>query len=679
MQAFGWITLSLFTVLLASCLSVTYAPGAPCGTDGWCPPEQFCELKTRQCLPSIAVRGTAYGVLQPVGLRMQYGESSEMLNIASDGPFEFPAQVQVGDVYTVEIIDQSPCVLTEASGVVTGAGPVLSLACEGVFLQSLAISGLITLDLEFEQMTAMYEVEVSLLQKQLSITAIASNPDASIAINGIATPSGITSAPIALDSLENPIEVAVTSPGGGTYSYYIALSRKAAAISQAAYGKGSHSGAGDEFGRSIALTGGTLAVGAHIKNHMIMGKDNDVSAADSAAVYVYRQTGTGWDQDTYIQPIISDAGDQFGASVALSHDTLIVGAPGEDGSSTGIEGNEYSNSTNDSGAVYVFKRSSGHWMQEAYIKASDTGRGDRFGSSVALSGDTLAISSPRYDDYFNNDYGSVYIFRRKGRNWVEEDQIKAFFNDDGDLFGTSVALSGNTLAVGAYREDSDATGVGGSEIDNSVVDSGAVFVFRRRGSRWMKDAYIKAFNTDAYDEFGYSVALSGDTLAVGAPLEDSQATGVDGGQNDNSATDSGAVYIYRRRGINWIQEAYIKASNTDAGDRFGSSLSLSGDILAIGAHSEDSGASGIGGDQSNNSANDSGAVYVFQRSDEGWTQKAYIKASNTSVGDSFGANLALSDGTLAVSAHLEDSSANGPDGSQNDDSALDSGAIYMFY
>ena len=179
-----------------------------------------------------------------------------------------------------------------------------------------------------------------------------------------------------------------------------------------------------------------------------------------------------------------------------------------------------------------------------------------------------------------------------------------------DLFGYSVSLSGDTLAVGASYERSSATGVNGSQSDNSARNSGAVYIFTRSGRTWSQQAYLKASNTGARDNFGHSVSLSGDTLAVGASYEDSNATGVNGSQSDNSARNSGAVYVFTRSGTTWSQQAYLKASNTDAGDLFGSSVSLSGDTLAVGAKSESSSATGVNGNQKDNGADGSGAVYV---------------------------------------------------------------------
>jgi hypothetical protein len=202
------------------------------------------------------------------------------------------------------------------------------------------------------------------------------------------------------------------------------------------------------------------------------------------------------------------------------------------------------------------------------------------------------------------------VFKRAGGVWVQEAYLKASNTGEDDVFGRSVSLSGNTLAVGARGEDSAATGVDGDQGDNGASRSGAVYVFKRAGAVWAQEAYLKASNTGGNDEFGHSVSLSGDILAVSAWQEDGASIGFNGDQGDDGATASGAVYVFKRTGSVWAQTAYLKASNTDADDEFGYSVSLSGDILAVGAHQEDSAAISIGGDQTSNTLSDSGAVYI---------------------------------------------------------------------
>ena len=363
--------------------------------------------------------------------------------------------------------------------------------------------------------------------------------------------------------------------------------------------------------------------------------------------------------------------DHFGASVALEGDTLVVGAPGEDSDATGVNGDEDSGDAENSGAVYVFTRSGSFWTQQAYIKASNTSADDAFGTSVALSGDTLVVGAP---GRMTPTSGSAYVFTRSGTTWSQQ----AYLNPSnyGGEFGGSVALEGDIVAVGASFEWSSATGVGGNQSDTSAMWSGAVYVFARAGTVWTQQAYIKASNTGAQDQFGSALALSGETLAVGAPWEDSNATGVGGDQTNESAEDSGAVYVFTRSAAAWSQQAYLKASNTGADDSFGDSVALSGETLAVGAFREASDATGVNGDQDNDRSLLSGAVYVFTRSATTWSQQAYLKASN--AGGAFGASLALEDDTLAVGATYEASSASGLNGDQDDESQWSSGAVYLF-
>jgi len=189
--------------------------------------------------------------------------------------------------------------------------------------------------------------------------------------------------------------------------------------------------------------------------------------------------------------------------------------------------------------------------------------------------------------------------------------VKASNTEANDEFGYAVAISGDTLVVGANREDSAATGVGGNQ-GNGAADSGAVYVFTRSGGVWSQQAYVKASTTTAGYYFGWSVALHGETLVVGSPSEGSNAIGINGDQTNSSAGSSGAAYVFTRNGGVWSQQNYVKASNTEALDQFGGSVAVSGGTVAVGAYLESSNATGVGGDQTNNNASNSGAAYVFQ-------------------------------------------------------------------
>jgi FG-GAP repeat len=461
-----------------------------------------------------------------------------------------------------------------------------------------------------------------------------------------------------------------------------------AQLVQQGYLKASNTDAIDVFGYSLALAGDTLVVGAPGEASAaigVNGNQGDDSAPNSGAVYVFTRTGSNWSQQAYLKATNTQAGDGFGESVALAGDTLAVGVPGEDSAENGINGNQGDNGAVDSGAVYVFTRSNGVWSQQAYLKATNTQAGDGFGESVALTGDTLAVGATGEDsaatgvngseaDNSAPGSGAVYVFTRTGSDWNQQAYVKASIAEDDDLFGVSVALAGDTLAVGAPGEDSNATGIDGDPTNNSAVVSGAVYIFTRSGSGWSQQAYLKATNTQAGDGFGESVALTGDTLAVGATGEDSAATGIDGDPTNNSAVDSGAVYVFTRSGSGWSQQAYVKASNAEADDGFGYSVALANDTLAVGATGEAS----ANGTQGNNSAPESGAVYVFTRTNGVWSQQAYVKASNAEGFDLFGSSIALAGDTLAVGAFFEASNTTGINGAQGDNNAPDSGAAYVF-
>jgi hypothetical protein len=465
-------------------------------------------------------------------------------------------------------------------------------------------------------------------------------------------------------------------------------------FAQQAYLKASNTAAFDGFGDSVAISGDTVVVGApHEDSNAtgVNGNQTDNSMFDAGAAYVFVRSGETWSQQAYLKASNSDVSDLFGSSVAISDDTVVVGAYTEASNATGVNGNQTDNSLLNAGAVYVFARAGTTWSQQAYLKASNTGIGDNFGYSVAVSGDTILVGALSEDsnavgvngnqaDNSATNSGAVYVFIRSagGTTWSQQAYLKASNTDSQDGFGYSVALSGDTAVVGAFREASSATGVNGNQGDNSAIYAGAAYVFFRRGTTWIQQAYLKASNTASSDTFGCSVAISGDTVVVGAYGEDSNATGVNGNQADNSATESGAAYVFARTGTVWSQQAYLKASNTGADDQFGRSVAVSGDAVVVGAWHESSSATGVNGNPCDDSASESGAAYVFMRTGTIWNSQAYLKASNAGAGDQFGWSVAISGDTVVVGAHDEDSNATGVNGNQGDNSASSAGAAYVF-
>jgi hypothetical protein len=414
------------------------------------------------------------------------------------------------------------------------------------------------------------------------------------------------------------------------------FTRRGNAVTQQAYIKASNPGDGANFGSTVALSrdGNTMAVAAYYESSNatgINGNQADRSIPEAGAVYIFTRTGSAWSQQAYIKAsntgnaAVGDnfaEGDQFGYSIALSDDgnTLAVGAIGEDSNATGINGDQSDNSANQSGAAYVFTRSGTTWSQQAYIKSSMTRPNVLFGYSVAVSenGNTLAVAE--YDA--DRGKGALYVLTRSAGTWSHQARLQADNAENGDSLGYSMAISddGNTIAAGAADEDCLIPGINPAGCDKDQPmdnSSGAAYVFVRNGATWTQQAFLKSSNPAKQDWFGVRIAISGDgnTVAVGAPNEDSASKGINGKQDDNNAAEAGAVYYFTRTGATWVQQAYVKASNTRAGDEFGTSLALSGDgrTLLVGARGEDSGARGINGNQADGSTRDAGAGYLFVR------------------------------------------------------------------
>ncbi len=429
------------------------------------------------------------------------------------------------------------------------------------------------------------------------------------------------------------------------------------------------------------------------------------------------------------------AGDRFGASVSVSGEFAMIGAPGDDGAEDG-------------GSAYVFSHAS-PWSQYCKLVAGDSEAGDHFGASVSMSG-AFGIVGAHGDDDFGPDSGSAYIFHQNGNSWTEQWKITAGDGRAGDLFGCSVSLSGSSAIVGAEGHDGgqgsgwdgshitefegigmqwwwgdhwesyfgdytlvptstwangyrptkvrltynssvplelfsvrDATGtmifgetsgyLSGQELDlNCTSDigqlcivprqgypwilgiefytpgepggenSGAAYIFQFNGSLWTSQAKLAANDGEAGDHFGVSVGVDGNYAIVGAYGK------------DHSGEDSGCAYTFKFDGSSWVEQVKLAATDAQAGDRFGASVSISGDYAVVGADSND--AQGV----------NSGAAYVFRRYGSAWTQQAKLTAGDGLSGDQFGASVSMNGSYIAIGAFARDSKG------------ADSGAIYVF-
>lgn len=493
---------------------------------------------------------------------------------------------------------------------------------------------------------------------------------------------------------------------------YIFTVDRVANWSQQAYVKAPNAEASDAFGSVVAISEDTVVVSATaeasnqvtITNGTTASANN--SAADAGAVYVFKRTGVNWAQQAYIKPPNMEAGDSFGISIAISGDTIAVGASAEDSNQTTITNGttaSANNSANRSGAVYVFKRTGTTWAQQAYIKAPNAEADDLFGVSVAISGDTLVVGAVGEDsnqttitngttasvDNSLSGSGAAYVFKRNGTTWAQEAYLKAPNVNTGDNFGYSVSIFGDTIVVGAQSEASNQTSITNgttASADNSLVGSGAAYVFKRTGNAWAQEAYLKASNANVNDLFGKDVTISGDTIAVNAEYEDANQTWITNGttaSSNNSISTAGAVYVFKRTGSTWAQEAYLKPPNVGSNNYFGTSVAISGDLIVVGALGEASNQTTITNGttaSSNNSSPFTGAAYVFKRTGTTWAQESYIKAVNAE-GDAFGWSVDISGNTVVVGAPSEASDqttiTNGSTASSSN-LAPDSGAAYIY-
>jgi hypothetical protein len=388
----------------------------------------------------------------------------------------------------------------------------------------------------------------------------------------------------------------------------------------------------DNFGWSVAVNGGTAVVGVPA---------DDVGAnLDQGSAYVFIRSGSTWTLQTQLFAQGGAAGDFFGEGVAVNGDTVIVGAKLDD-----ISGNV------DRGSAYIFVRNGTIWTQQAQLQATGGVANDNFGNSVSISGNTAVVGASNDDIGTNLNAGSVYVFTRSGVTWTQQSQItRGSAVGAEDFFGHSVSLSGNTLLVGANGDD-----VG----DN--IDQGSAYIYTRAGSSWSLQAQIVIADGATEDFFGSSVALDGDTAVIGANFDDVGAN-----------FDQGSAYVFTRNGTNWTQQAQLTAADGQEFDSFGSSVALNGNTIIVGAPFD------LVGENF-----DQGSAYVFERTTTTWTQRAKLTDNSGAASDQFGFAVAVSGDKIVVGAPFSDSNVNTPlaDAQVNAESlalASDQGAAIFF-
>lgn len=417
---------------------------------------------------------------------------------------------------------------------------------------------------------------------------------------------------------------------------------------------------------------------------------NTITRLAAAAVLTI-PAGAGEDaapiiQQAYVKASNAGMNDRFGASgggVAVAGDTLVAGAPGEDSSAKGVDGDQGDGLDPsprnlldgfDSGAAYVFWRYGSGWAQQAYLKSTDTAQGDGFGKAVAVSGDTVVVSAPgTHGKQAGVPYrGAVYVFVREGTSWRQQACLKMPGLSGVSSFGGPVAICGDTVVVGVDGESSAPAAAGGQSGDEGELMAGAVHVFVRDGGEWRRQARLEASNARYKLHFGTAVAISGNTLIVGAIGDNSAAGGVNGDQSDDSALGAGAAYVFVRDGTKWSQQAYLKAPKPREFDRFGTAVAISGDTAVVGAMAAGAASAKRGkkGDDRSDNENGPGAAFVFVREGDTWSGQASLTPPEFEGGEKFGCSVAICGDRLVVGAQMA--------GDRTDERRNLAGAAYVF-
>ena len=361
-----------------------------------------------------------------------------------------------------------------------------------------------------------------------------------------------------------------------------------------------------DFGISVAIRNDTVVVGAELE--------------DTGAAYVYTRTGTSWALQQKLIASDEGSGDAFGASVSISDDTVVVGTK--------------VNSNVDVGAAYVFVRNGTSWTQQQKIASSEPGSDDQFGSAVAVSGDTAIIGAPLDDTAFGPDAGTAHVYTRTLNQWGDESNLYSTTDNlRGMNFGNSVAIDGDTAVVGASNNLKNGIG------------AGAAYVYAETDQGWVEQQELLPPDPGPYERFGSHVAISGGTIVITSFYN-----------GPNGLADTGSAYVFTESGGLWSLKQKLTASDGAVGDLFGSAVSINDDTIVVGAEFDDNGAK-----------TNAGSAYVFERSAGVWTQQQTIVPADEASGDEFGATAAISGGTIIVGSPFNDSGV-----------GADSGAAYIY-
>lgn len=450
---------------------------------------------------------------------------------------------------------------------------------------------------------------------------------------------------------ETPLPINVTSSFSVTSKYTVTVERSGA---QEAYLKASNASANDCFGIAVATLGEEeVAIGAMREDGGSATDPTVDGASDSGAVYIFGQQGDSWVQLHYLKPDPPRAGEAFGSSIAAEADTLAIGAPNGDPLEwyAGIPASERA------GAVYIFERDNGAWVQKQRLVPDPSMDGNMFGSRIALRGGVLLVGAP--DDAADGSAsGAVYVFARQNGtgSWEQQQRLTPTSPRADSRFGLSVALDDERIVVGAPHH---------SALGENV---GAAFTFTRAADgTWQQEQRLDPEPARARATFGWQVAVDRERVFVSAPSVFRNAL-------------DGQLFAYVRGADGWTQHQTLQAQYPAAADLYGGGLALSGKLMVVGANGDSSGASGLDGDSSRTDAYQAGAAFMYALQDDGsWVPTTYLKAEFPDADDTFGVSLALSASRIFIASPFESGASRKINGDANNNGSSRSGAVYVFH
>ena len=548
----------------------------------------------------FSVNGTISGVTG-ISTPTQLMLDTSVYTATGDGPIAFG--VPNGTAGTVTP-SSGACVVTAGGDVGIEGADVggLEVVCDG-YLALGELTPSAPFDVAFDASKPTGELVGSVIEQQTALDYTFAYADAT-AVPVLDAQPYATGTVRALLGTSHELGVTVRNDPVAAYwparDYHITIDTSQAPKAYTSVDSVGTGAGGERYGSAIAAFGDRIVIGM-----------------PGAAAHVLRQYGRTWEQEAVLLAPPND--DAFGASVAIANGRVVVGAPDRFGG----------------GAAYVFDLAGDQWNLTATLRARSPAQGDEFGAAVAVSGDVVAVGAPGDACHAG---GCVFAFLPNG-SFSELDGVRA-----GDRLGASVTASATHIAAGAPGDDSSTN----DPQDASFPDAGAVYVAT---TSLANVRYVKAALPGAEDRFGSAVAIDGDALVIGAPLEDAAATN----PTDNTASAAGAAYVFRLVGGEWLQRQYVKAPAVHVGDAFGGAVAILSNqvdttttcVVAIGAPFDDA----------NDTQQDAGAVYAFALDladpTSPLTRAGYATAPTPRAGANFGTAVALTPQSLVGGAPFD--------------------------